>query len=409
MDEGVSEESPHDEGLREFSLQEEQREAVRRRVFYGDVEELITIGFLTHTLDVAGVALTFRSLPFGVWSRLEARGRKNGMVFAAWFLAESLYMVDGLVVADDTNATFCLYREWLAQIPLSVLQVLCSVPNGLNARVERASRMAEAYAYEPYGRSSNSKNTSCADNLVYSIWRAHLDANELQDTDFAVWNHTITLVSAFAGSKGATAVSGGLDRARKKEKARQTRVIEDAINYCLGGQVEVAMLTVEFDGKTFEVPRVTGASTENDLFGEMGRVMSGNRDYHDEVVSRYKEGIRARIEANRALHRQTMEEATRLMQEERDSDRPSLVGYTPEQLAQLRPQSFGPSRSTVEDQSGANRLFDRYLSTETKVGWLGTQGVPEAASAKPQSSGGESLQAQVEGRRPTLHSDDPSR
>ena len=402
-------ESPYDEGLRGIIEQAEIQEASRRRFFYADVEALVTVGFLTHTVDFDGTPITFRSLPTEVWSRFMARQHKETSGLA-WFLVESIYMMDGLVVADDPNAAYVLYREWASRLPNTLLMPLISIPNGLNRRVDRASLMAEAFSHEPFSRSFKHRSLSCADNIVRTLWMAHVEANETFDKDFIQWSHTITIVAAMAGSKGANQVSEGLEKVRKKEKARRNEVIERAINDVIGNRAQVPTVTIEFDGKVFEVPHVLHPSTVDDLFREMDQVMKGRKDYHDEIVARYKQDIRDRMESTRREYQALAEQASRLVAEEQGSDRPALVGYTPEQLAEYRPDATEPRRATITDQSGANRLYDRYLSADQRAGWLNASGDPEEASTRPTppeegASDEPSLQARIEGRRPAFRTD----
>jgi len=392
--------SPHDEGFRSFLQEEELREANRRRFLYADVETLISDGFLVHSLDIFGVTLTFRSLPTNAWKRLEARKTSRLEEHLSWYIAESIHMVDGLLVSEDANASYVLFKEWVSKLPLSLVRELCSIPNGLARRVERAISMTEAYSYEPYGRSLLHMSENSPENLVKIIWRTQIEAEEVRDRDYITWNHTVTIASSFAGSKATQSITAALEKERKKEKDRRGKVIEKMVNGVIGNrELSEPVVVVEFDGKRFEVPRFMSASTEADLFGEMDRVMKNSQDYHDEVVRRYKEGIRERIEAERLERRKAVEKAAQLAQEEQSSDRPSLIAYTQEQLSELRPD-MNFDRPKIVDSSNAGRLFDRYLAQETKVGWIGAGGTPEPANLNSEEA--QPIQEALEARKPVL-------
>lgn len=403
-------ESPYDKGLQGAIQQAEIEEASRRRFFYADVEVLVSVGVLTHTIEFDDLTITFRSLPSSARDRLASRGHNNSAL--SWFLSESVHMVDGLLIGEDPNATYLLHKEWASRLPAQVLTSLISIPVGLNRRVDRAALLAEAFAYEPFSRSYIYRSDPCADNIVRTIWKAHIEADDVFEKDFVQWNHTVTIVTAMAGSKGANSVTEGLAKLRQKEKSRRNDVIERSINEIIGNRAEAPSVTVEFDGKVFNVPHVLSPTTVDDLFREMDQVMHGRKDYHDEIVDRYKKEIRDRIEAQRQEFQAISQQAARIVAEEQGSDRPALVGYTPDQLSQLRPDALEPHRAMIVDQSGANRLYDRYLSSDTKVGWLNGSGDPEEAQLRRQASQGEadpdhpgSLQSKITGRRPTLRSD----
>ena len=96
---------------------------------------------------------------------------------------------------------------------------------------------------------------------------------------------------------------------------------------------------------------------------------AGEEDWHDKVVSQYKDRITARYD----LERQIREERRRLLQKKYDEmeldTRPQpLVGYTPAQLSQML-QGRQPGVATIQthDPRGTKeRMYHRHLHLAEK-------------------------------------------
>jgi hypothetical protein len=213
-------------------------------------------------------------------------------------------------------------------------------------------------------------------------------------------------------SKGAKHLLNEEKKIKQREQDRRNSVIEETVTRVLSGSksVEGSSVTVTLDGETFEVPRILSARTADELMAEMERTVKGDKDYHDKVVERYKEGIRARFETERARRQEAYDAAIALAHGEAGSaEEPAslpLVGYTPTQLQQLGVTStFTPRKQTADVSHGA-RLYDRYLQAPSpKVGWVGLKGVPEAISpgpVAPTTVGESPLQQAVAARKPTF-------
>jgi len=417
--------SERSEELRRFYENELVRESHRRRFFYADVETLITQGFLSHTVVVRGVPITFRSLTDDIVARLRQRLHRKITVLE-WrrlLLAASTHSVGHLVVPlNDTNAEYVLYRDLYLVLPLPYVTALSSVLDGFSRRVARALALVEAYCYEPYSRALwrgvVGMNTPIH-NAVYRVWRSFNLAEDERAADFMQWEHTRMVVSSMS-NKGAKHLLNEEKKIKQQEQNRRNGVIEQTVTRILSGSqaAEESVVTVSLDGETFEVPRIMSARTADELMDEMERAAKGEKDYHDKVVERYKDGIRARVESERNRRQEAFDTAMTMAREEQQSHgtpdaapAAPLVGYTPEQLRELNLTStFTPRRQSADSSHGA-RLYDRYMQTSApKVGWVGVKGIPEPALAPaPAETGGgdgeptlSPLQQAVAARKPTL-------
>lgn len=420
MTDNPEDNSERSEELRRFYENELVREAHRRRFFYTDVEALVTVGFLTHTVLVQGVPVTFRSLTDAAVVRLRQRLHRKITVLE-WrrlLLAASTHAVGSLVVPlDDTNAEYVLYRDLYSALPLPYVTALTSVLDGFGRRVTRALALVEAYCYEPYSRALWRGVVGLHNpvhNAVCRVWRSFNLAEDERTADFMQWEHTRMVVSSMS-SKGAKHLLNEEKKIKQQEQNRRNTIIEQAVTRILSGSqaAEENVVTVTLDGETFDVPRIMSARTADELMGEMERAAKGEKDYHDKVVERYKDGIRSRVESERSRRQEAFDTAMSMAREEQQRDPDTvvpaapLVGYTPDQLRQLNLNStFTPRRQSADTSHGA-RLYDRYMQTSTpKVGWVGVKGIPEPAAASPaapsEPEGVSPLQQAVAARRPTF-------
>lgn len=415
--------SERSEELRRFYENELAREAHRRRFFYADVETLVMGGFLTHTVVLRGVPITFRSLTDDLVARLRQRLHRKVTVLE-WrrlTLAASTHAVGNLVIPlGDTNAEYVLYRDLYSTLPTAYVTALHSIVDGFSRRVMRALALVEAYCYEPYSRTlwrSMVGTTPPSFNAVYRVWRSFNLAEDERVADFAQWDHTRMVVAAMS-NKGAKHLLNEEKKIKQQEQNRRNSVIEQTVTRILSGSesVEEHVVTVTLDGETFEVPRIMSAHTADELMDEMERAAKGEKDYHDKVVERYKDGIRARVEGERARRQEAFDTAMSIAREEQQAKgtpeavpAAPLVGYTPDQLRQLNLTStFTPRRQSADSSHGA-RLYDRYMqNSASRVGWVGVKGIPEpATSPAPSEPGGEDpapspLQQAIAARKPTL-------
>ena len=410
--------SERSEELRRFYEDELVREAHRRRFLYSDVESLLTQGFLTHTLVVKDTTLTLRSLTDDTASRLRQRLHRK-LTVLEWqrlLLAASTHAVGYLGLnMEDPNAEYLLYRDLYSEFPTPYVAALHSVLDGFSRRVTRALALVEAYCYEPYSRSlwrGVVGTTPPAYNAVYRVWRAFNLAEDERTADFMQWEHTRMFVSSMS-SKGAKHLLNEEKKLKQREQSRRNSVIEQQVTRILSGSqaAEERVVTVTLDGETFEVPRIMSAHTADELMGEMERAARGERDYHDKVVERYKDGIRSRVETERSHRQEAFDKALAMARAESQEEQQAapLVGYTPEQLREIGPAAFAPRRQTA-DTSHSARLYDRYMQTAApKVGWVGLKGVPEPATPPTVHTGGEGeapppspLQQAVAARKPTV-------
>lgn len=362
--------------LRDQAETQLRREADQRRFLYRDVEALIEDEFLSHTLLVEGVPVTLRTLLPEEARRLRARlAGTRAREAIRWNIAASVWMVNGYEIPrDDPNASWHLYQEWVSTLPESLAEVLHSSLEGLQNRLNRAVRLTEAFCYEQYSRGLwrmlGRPQAGVDSNMVMRIWVAYNLTADQEAEGERQWSHTRAIVGSMS-NKGAKHITKELDKIDKREKERQQRVIEEAVNWVIRGEEERPAIKVNVGGKEVEVRDIHSAHSVRDLEEEMRLVFSGEQDWHDYQMSLHQKRLQENARLKREEYQQKIDAARRRRDEAEEQGQPSLVGYTTEQLEKLRPGSTErKATTTLPASTRADYVYDRYWGPELRPGVL---------------------------------------
>lgn len=393
--------------IREAAEETLLREADERRFLYADVEMMLRTGLLTQSTVVNDTLVIFRTLyPNEHQHLLDRAGRQNALGWMRQHLAASVHMIDGYAVEPQygSNQAYYLHREWAQDIREEYLMVLYSYVVSLRLRLERAIKILDAFCHERYSRSLWRMDGAPQGqrNIVQRLWVAYNEAEDRWELDQQQWSHTRSIAGAMSG-KQAKSLQEAMKKWETQRKDRGSRIIEDAVNWIISGdRAEQEPITVTVNGQTYEVPKVHASQTVEEMEDEMLRAARGEQDYHDVMVEQYKEFHRGRLEDARRAQREAMEAAWGdteggLTGETR------MVGYTPEQLAEINPNMLKKKPNTQRASvSPEHERFTEYLGTDVKVGWLGAGGVPEEAKKPVPDEGPGSLQDKISRRSPRL-------
>lgn len=382
-----------------------KEDAERRRFVYTDVEELITPGFLTEQVVVAGVGLSLRSLYPGEMGLLRHRVGLVGTArrWKEWAIASAVWVVDGQVLVGDVNAASRV-RGFLAELPKSVLEGLFGIYTRLYNRVRVAVGRVEAYCYEDHaraswrmvGRLSPARDevvgipgvSSLGMNHVQRLWMAY----NLSEDDRQTWHQdwaAAKLIASASSPKGVKRMNQRDDSERKMEEDRRKRVMDNLYREVTGRDVG------EESGMV-----VYRASSAEELIEEMNRAVRGEKDSHDLAVDAYKARIREKHESDRVAHEARMRELERMRTESDESGIGGLTGYTLEQLRELRGGELIRRGTPVASPSAPSRLYDRYVAQDYQAGGLDKNGkaapVPRHVASDGEPSG---LDQAIAGRR----------
>lgn len=394
--------------LREAAEDSLLREAARRRFIYKDVEELITGGFLHQTVQIEDSYVVFRTLGPEAEKNFLLRAFGDEANWKRHHVAASVYMVNGLVIDPrEPNAPYYIFKEWLENTRWEHLEVFHPYILGLRNRIHRATRITHAFCNETYSRHlwKNLGRPEEVQNVVQRLWAAYNHADDVFDDDLRQWQHTRSIVGSMT-NKGAKQLRKSADQWEEKRKTRQQKAIEDAINWVISGEREDQKpITVTVNGQEFTVPKVHASQTVEEMQEELMRAVRGEKDYHDHMVEQYKEFHRARLEKARQERQAALQKAREQVETRGISGRTTIVGYTPEQLAQINPEVLRQPTARVQTSSPEHDRFDKYVKTDVEVGWIGTSGRPEAADPVEEGTPKkESLQDKISRRNPRLKS-----
>lgn len=386
-------------------------ESQARRFLYRDVETLVGEGFLHHTLILGQHSVTLRTLSPRTTLLLRARAQAGDLY--RWTIASSIWLIDGCEVPPHLIPH--VYRSWIKDLHVAYADILLSCANGLRNRFSRALRLVEAYCYEPYSRGLwrmlGKPCTGLEDaNAVRRIWVAYNLSEDLNQQDIERWSHTQALVSALT-SKGGKKLRNAVTRDQEREKERRQRVIEDAVNWVIRGDEEAQKVVVTIDGQDIEVKRVVSQRSTKDLLEEMDRVKSGEIDLHDALIAQYHKDVRREIQGRRDAVAEKIRAAQEAVEQAIDVGRPSLVGYTPEQLKELRPGMADRPRTTatIPGSQRVNHVYDRYIQPDLKPGQITVDRRVEEIGTQPKQADRPSLQEQIAKRNPRLHQGPPQK
>ena len=352
----------------------------QRAPLYEDVETLLTTGFLSQPVTVNGTRLALRTLNSGDIFLLQARS--FGGVEAdwrAWFIAASVWMVNGTVVLGEVNAPTAVYPA-IRGLSRSALDKLFSISMTLFDRHNKANKAIEPYSYETesriswssYGRHLPSSHAgipgveAIGTNSVQRIWTFINEVDDQRVKDTTMWEGFKLSVSA-QSSKGIKKLDQHDQNVRKQEADRR-QMVQDRFYYTQMGFLLPDGTTP--DGLSYGMR----TKTVEDLEKEMKDWVTGQQDWHDRVVNEYKTRVTAQYDKEKQ-DRAARLAAVRAQQEaEGLLDQPArMVVYSAEQLEEhLRGRRAGPGgvKQIIEGPNPRDYLYSKFLEAPPDSGLL---------------------------------------
>jgi len=388
--------------LREMAEERLLEQGEARRFLYRDVEQLIRNGYLYHSFQIGDTYYTFRSL-----NPLEFEAAARRPYFRAHCLGISLCEIDGFPIPEELKHHVALT---FLHLPLKFVDELFkAVIVAFKFRIDRAYRLVESYCYEDFGRSTWQNLGKPFDpghlksaNRIFRWWCVYNMNTDRVEEDERQWSHTRMVVSAMA-TKGAKKLYDDADRERERRDERKRRKIEETVNWIIRGDEPKEKVFIEVNGEKVEVQNMNFAQTFGDLTDEMNRVFSGDKDYHDLLVDNYYQRIREGVEKKK---RKAQKERSK-REAELPVSQKALVGYSPQQLSELRPE-LAKRRTTTRTSSNPefDAVYSRYIENEIKPGVLGPDMKVMISDREPSGEGSEakggSLQDKITNRKPSL-------
>ena len=358
----------------------------KRRVLYADVEELIERGFLAHKVQVGSLSISLRSLlPVDTFMLSHRVGYHAGdLEWKTWTVASTVWMINGTCLLDERDSASKVYQI-VSNLPRRVVDTLFTVVLGLYNRTSTALMRTEAYCYEPYsrvvwkmaGRDLPTKNggipgiEKLGANHVQKMWMAFNLTEDDREQLMQEWA-AAKLVASAQAPKGIRKLNESDRRLQEQENHRRKEVIDKMVQTVLFGDVEEPpqeKWRVRVQGQVVEVPAVKAARTADELQEEFRAWVAGEKDWHDIIVDTYKARIRAKFESERKAREEALSEVQR---EVGVSGNTHLVGYTLDQIREIRPDLISPraSQRKVVENGAPAVVYQKWLASDPNPGRL---------------------------------------
>lgn len=391
--------------------QREQAEqnAGARRPLYADVEKLISPGFLSCSAKVNGIRVAIRSMSPGDMILLRHRVDSDApaTVWKSWVLATCTWMVNGQTLLEDPHSSVLIYRAYRT-MPKTAIDILWSLFQGLQTRVSACLPRVESFCYEGYSRAlwrfCGRQNPSRDEfvgipgvgrlgmNFVQRIWVSYNDGEDERLQEIAMWNGAKLIASA-ANPKGIKKLNAQDESRQRQEQTRRRRVQDKMYYDAIGWRETHAKLVFQ-------------PHSAEELVEQMRRWRDGEKDLHDVIVDAWKQKARD-FEAKQKAERDARAEEKRLQQKMAEEltgkSGGGIVGYTPAQLREImgeKPRQAARTR-VVHEKPGNTVKFDRFLSRDIDVGFMGDGG---ARDLDQRDVDVPTLNEQVASRQPTFRS-----
>ncbi len=349
-----------------------QNTTLEQRVpYYGDIETLISVGFLSHSVVVNEVPLSLRSLGPGDMFVLRTRlASAKGEDWISWVIASSIWMVDGVLILNEPHAILSTYQT-VRRLPKVAKEILFSLVSGLLTRQNRAIDCTEAYCYESISRfkwkslkgapmhqhSGIPGQESLGTNHVQRMWTFYNEVEDIRIAEESAWEG-FKMVASSQSPKGVKKIDEQDKLTWQKELARRQEV-RDRFFY-----VTTGVLSKE-DATPKKAAGAMSSKSVDDLEHEMYMWVSGQEDEHDRIVNAYKQKIIAKQEERRLeRERRAAEFRQKLDNTPLNTQPTALVGYTQAQLVQIlqHRQPGLPGLKTIHDETDHGEyLYTKYL------------------------------------------------
>ena len=363
----------------------------QRKTLYGDVEGLVSVGFLSHLAVVQGVRFNLRTLNPGDMFMLNARvSGTSDTEWRLWTVATATWMIDGISLLETPEAAPRVVQT-LRALPESAQEILFSLVLGLFSRQQRASVLTEAYCYEdisrytwralggqhPMTQAGIPGVERLGANPAQQLWTAYNIVEDQRHDDEQRWEGFKLAASATA-PKGVKKLNQKDQQARASEKERREAIMDRGYYRALGVINEKGHLSGDAAGDLGV--QIIGPKSDEDLQEEMRKWVTGEMDWHDEVVANYKRKITERYEAEKRAREERVQAARQVAQQHGEDLRPrALVGYTADALQELlRSRQRGARapgvRQIITSPGGQDYLYQKYLEEAPSPGHLQAAG-----------------------------------
>lgn len=354
----------------------------QRGPIYEDLAPLIVPGFLTSRVRFGKTTLGLRSLSSNDLNLLRMAAEEGGPEWPFQIAAASIWMVDGIPLLESYPYSTKVALDVLKSAHKSVVRAVFCQCLSFFSRMKAANQVFESYLYEEESRrlwkSTNNGNFPVWSqagipgverlglNPFQSAWVQWNRSEDDRLNDDYSWVLTKTLVSV-QSPKGAKKLDGKDKTRHESERTRRSEVQDRAF------YLHIGVLNENGDSAVHPSLLVSQPRSASELAEEMRRWVAGEQDFHDKVVSDYKERVRVQYEQAEIESAESLERAReRREQEEKTlgAPIPSLVGLTQDQVSSLLQKKGKPGARFIVESNPISKVFNRYLRDAPDPGAL---------------------------------------
>jgi hypothetical protein len=278
---------------------------------YRDVERLLFRGFLTLVGEINGVPFVFKSMNHHEFDNLQwitggllGRDRRSHDRYYSAFLSHGVFMIDGQNILPERGKWIPKLEETFGGLPSSARTKLIRYLSDVNRKASNAVSLTEAYQVEASSRfrwaqlrGLDLMSATCTGvqgtealgmNYGQLVWRALNSYEDTRDKAEREWDFAKFIGGCFVGGKEIRKVHSQDTERRKKEREDRLERRDKVLRQVLTGE------DPEDEKKNRTVKIV--ARTVEELASQLERDLRGEKDWHDEVVTREEARIRATIQ-----------------------------------------------------------------------------------------------------------------
>lgn len=341
---------------------------------YKDVERLLFRGFLTLSGDVNGVPFLFKSLSHHEFETVQwiSGSDLNDERYYTTFLAFGVFMVDGQNILVERDKWLPKIIDMFKGLPVAARTKIVRYLGEVNRRASNAVTLTEAYQMENYSRfrwaqlrgidmmstavSGIPGTNNLGMNFGQLVWRALNYYEDLKEDAEREWDHAKFIGGCFVGGKEIRKIHNQDQERRRKEKEEKIERKDKLIRQVVLGE------DPEKESKAGPVKIV--ARTVEELASQLEKDLRGEKDWHDEIVAREENRIRASIR-ERQVKLQQLVQSREAESNHRLSSSTEMAGLSREEVQQriLRQRQ-------LQAQQAASRIVYPEMMDERMEGFL---------------------------------------
>ena len=358
---------------------------------YADVTAIVSRGFLTVTADLGPTTFVFKSLNHHEFdmvrllSGFSSNTRSLPPRFWDLFLAHMVLFVDGQNVLLERSRHLAKLAGMFRDLPNAARQRLIRQLSELNRKASQATLLVEAYATESYSRwrwaqvhgldlsAPAATGFDGTDKLGLSYaqltWRAVNYYEDMRARQDAEWENAKFIGGCFAG-KGIQKVYNRDNDRRQKERQERWNRKDQLLRHVLFGD------PMEADKRYGGAQVVMVASTVEELAAQVEQSLKGEKDWHDQVIQEYEEGIRTGNRQRQEQLADLVETHKGEMGDQQLTGTTKLAGLTTKEVEEIIRQQRRREAEALMAQEEKPPLLDEKMSNVMDRWGLTDAGLP---------------------------------